>query len=104
VLILSLLATAAPDIGRLFQNDPGDWTKFYQWAHDTWYCYLIPFWNLHIAEDYLVHQPGGGWYWWTKYLELGLWGIEVIFLYFILKRIKGSKVLHTIAKKPFGNY
>lgn len=86
-IVLAIL----PDVGRLFQRDPDDWAKFYQWAHSTWYCYLIPFWNLHIAEDYFIHQPHGGWYWWAYYVEVLLWVMECIIIGFIIKRSHQKK-------------
>lgn len=60
IVLLAMILSGLPDIGRLFQSDPNEWNLFYTWAHDTWYCYLIPFWNLHIAEDYFLHYKTGG--------------------------------------------
>jgi len=90
VITFALFLTVLPDVGRLLQSDPSDWTKFYQWAHSTWYCFLIPFWNLHIAEDFFIHQPGGGWCWWAYYLEILLWILESGFIYFIIAQKKLS--------------
>lgn len=73
-----------PDIGRLFQKDSNDWNKFYTWAHKKWYCFLIPFWNVHIAEDYFMHDADGKWKWWVVYLEAILWTFEIIFYYTFL--------------------
>ncbi|NCS82140.1 MAG: hypothetical protein COZ80_08905 [Ignavibacteria bacterium CG_4_8_14_3_um_filter_37_9] len=86
IIIASIIFTMIPDSGRLFQQNPDDWTKFYQWAHASWYCFLIPFWNLHILEDYFIHQPGGGWYWWASSAEGLLWLLESVMIYFIVKR------------------
>lgn len=86
IIAAAIVLTIIPDVGRLFQHNPDDWTKFYQWAHSTWYCFLIPFWNLHIVEDYLIHQPHGGWYWWAYYLEVLLWILESIMIYLVIKR------------------
>jgi len=86
VITVAVFLTVLPDVGRLLQSDPSDWTKFYQWAHATWYCYFIPFWNLHIAEDYFIHQPGGGWYWWAYYIEILLWVLESVLIVRWFKR------------------
>ncbi len=93
IIILAIILTIIPDVGRLFQQNPDDWTQFYEWAHSSWYCFLIPFWNLHIAEDYLVHQPGGGWYWWVYYLELLLWLVESVLILIWFKRTKSKQTL-----------
>lgn len=90
-IILAIVLTIIPDVGRLFQQNPDDWTQFYEWAHTTWYCFLFPFWNLHIAEDYLVHQPGGGWYWWAYYLEVSLWIVESILILTWYKRARSKQ-------------
>lgn len=86
IIFLAIILTIIPDVGRLFQQNRNDWTKFYQWAHSTWYCFLIPFWNLHIIEDYFIHKPGGGWYWWAYYIEILLWVVESVFIFILLKR------------------
>jgi len=86
IILAAEILTVAPDIGRLFQQNPDDWTKFYQWAHSSWYCFFIPFWNLHILEDHFIHQPGGGWYWWAYYLEVLLWISEGILISFLYQR------------------
>lgn len=80
-VITASILSAIPDIGRLFQRDVSDWNKFYWWAHNTRYLYLIPFWNIHIIQDYFIHEKKGGWKWWGKYVEVFLWLIEIpIFL------------------------
>ena len=86
VVSIAVILTVIPDVGRLFQQNPNDWTQFYEWAHSAWYCFLIPFWNMHIIEDYFIHQPGGGWYWWAYYVEVMLWIVESSMLYFYFKR------------------
>lgn len=58
--LLAGLISIVPDIGRLFQSNTNDWNLFYRWAHETWYLYFMPFWNLHIAVDKLVHKSTGG--------------------------------------------
>jgi len=90
VISAASILAIIPDAGRLFQSNPNDWTKFYRWAHTSWYCFLIPFWNLHIAEDYFIHQPAGGWYWWAYYAEILLWMLESILIFILVKQSKRS--------------
>lgn len=73
LVIIAMVLSAIPDIGRLFQKDKSDWDKFYVPAHKlTWYNLLIPYWNLHIVEDYFTHRHEApyGWKDWAIYLEV----------------------------------
>jgi hypothetical protein len=83
LIITAIVLSAAPDLGRLFQSDPSNWNLFYRWAHNAWYLYLIPFWNLHIAEDYFIHKHSGGWQPWAIYVEIISW----IIMAYIYRRI-----------------
>lgn len=37
-----------------------DYTKFYQFAHYSYWTLLIPFMNLHFLMDKIIHKPEGG--------------------------------------------
>lgn len=82
ILISAIILSAAPDLVRFFRKD---WS-LYVLAHYTWYCYLIPFWNLHITEDYFVHnqEPPYGWKDWAYALEVWLWVVEIPFFITII--------------------
>jgi len=89
MLILAVVLGIMPDIGRLFQKDRNDWTKFYKWAHTTSYCFYIPFWNLHIYLDKFVHKPNGGWTDNAIWYELIGW---VIFIFLFIIKIKAEYI------------
>ena len=63
-----------PDVGRLFQKDKNDWNKFYVPAHNmkNKWLWIIPFWDLHILEDYFIHNQKFpyGWKRWGIYVEI----------------------------------
>jgi len=90
LIISAMVLSAAPDLGRLFQSDPSNWNLFYHWAHNTWYLYLVPFWNLHIAEDYFIHKHSGGWQPWAIYLEVTSWIIMAVIYFRIIKKEKAK--------------
>lgn len=79
ILGVACVISMTPDLGRLFQKDPKDWTKFYKWAHHTWYCYWIPLWNLHIGQDFFMHDSNGAWKWWVIYFECASWFLEIMY-------------------------
>jgi len=87
------IASFIPDVSPWYQRlilgkkkEDIDWDGFYTDAHKlTWYNLLIPFWNLHILEDWLMHKTNGGWKWWGIYLEILLWCImayRIFYLYY----------------------
>lgn len=84
----AFLLGVLPDIGRFIfdsqkQKDTEPWGGFYTYAHtlDTPQL-LIPFWNLHILEDYYTHDHiNGGWLWWAIYLEIFLWLVMISILF-----------------------
>jgi len=80
LILIAIIFGILPDVGRLLQKDPSDWNKFYKWAHTTWYCYLIPFWNLHILLDKPMHAPEGGWTKTAWRYEVTGWIICILFL------------------------
>lgn len=83
MIFIAVILSIIPDVGRLFQKDPSDWTQFYEKSHSlTWYNLLIPYWNLHIMEDYYTHDHvKGGWLPWVIWVEIGLWVIEFMMIY-----------------------
>ena len=96
IIALAVILGAMPDIGRLFQSDPSDWNLFYRWSHETWYCYYIPFWNLHIWEDTFLHLPQGGIVWYYPYVEIAFWiGEGFIFYYLILIKLLNKGISKT---------
>ncbi len=75
LILIAVVLGAIPDLGRLFQKDTSDWNEFYVPAHDFihhWWLLLIPFWNLHIVEDYFMHNQKYpyGWYKGMVYVEI----------------------------------
>lgn len=70
ILMAVVLGTFA-DLIRLFQKDKNDWTN-YKLAHElSWYNLLLPYHNLHIVEDYFIHNHEiGGWNWYGIYVEI----------------------------------
>lgn len=66
------------------QDEKGDWT-IYNIAHKhIWWKWLIPFANLHLAEDWLVHRKDGGINKLYVPLEIILW---VVMLFLFLFRL-----------------
>ncbi len=93
LIITAVVLSAVPDIGRLFQSDPHNWNHFYHWAHNAWYLYLVPFWNLHIAEDWLMHKTTGGWKPWAIWLEIISWGVMLLIYWKYIKSENRNKQL-----------
>ena len=60
IILLSILLGAMPDLVRFLQKNWNDWNDYYKWSHHTWYCYFIPYWNIHIFEDLFLHAKEGG--------------------------------------------
>ncbi len=81
-LTLAVLLGMMPDAVRFLQRDRSDWSRFYRWAHRTWWCYLIPFWNVHILMDVFIHKAEGGWIKSWVYWELLCWALVCGFLVF----------------------
>ena len=52
-VLIAIILGIAPDIGRLFQKDKNNWNLFYAWSHETWYCYLIPYWEFILEKTIL---------------------------------------------------
>jgi len=82
-ILLATALSAVPDLGRLLQENPKDWNKFYYEAHRlTLRNLLIPFWNIHIIEDHFMHRKEGGWKWWGYLLEIILDISFAIYVYY----------------------
>lgn len=81
IIIAVLLGTFA-DLIRLFQKDKNDWTD-YELAHElTWYNLLLPYHNLHIVEDYFIHDYEiGGWKRYGIYVEIITWIVMFIIIW-----------------------
>ena len=87
-MILACIMGMMPDLGRLFQRNPNNWNEFYVPAHEPkWYNLLIPFWNLHIVEDYFIHnqQPPFGWKKGMIFVEIVSWIPILLISYLIVK-------------------
>lgn len=75
------LLGAGNDLVRLLQKDKSKWDDLYRKSHAlTLINLIIPHWNTHVVTDYFLHEEDGGWKWYTKYIELGLW-LSEIYLY-----------------------
>ena len=86
-ILIAMILAWLPDFGTAFKWDE-KYSKYYQWAHNTKWLYLIPFWNLHIGLDYFTHNKvNGGWKSWAIYVEILLWVMMSPFLLKLLMRL-----------------
>lgn len=79
LIICMIILSVIPDVVSLCDED---W-KTYNECHELkWYNLLIPFWNLHILIDYPLHNHDGkgGWKWYTVYIEIVCWIVEIFYI------------------------
>lgn len=85
---LAAILGGLPDLVRFLQKDSSDWTKNYAYIHDyhshKWLL-LIPYLNIHILEDYQIHNRENpyGWHWWAYIVEI-ITDTAMLFLVFLI--------------------
>jgi hypothetical protein len=74
ITVANVVSAAIPDLGSLSGQLKGDYSKYVQ-LHSLKEIGLIffPAWALHNVVDFLTHDPLGGWYKWTYYIETVWW-------------------------------
>ena len=90
MIAIAMVLGAMPDLVRFLQKDTSDWNDYYKWAHHTWYCYFIPYWNIHIFEDLLVHKQTGGMNALYIPLEILTWVLIALSLYYFITHRKAE--------------
>ena len=82
-IVLAVLLGTFGDLIRLFQKDKNDWTD-YEIAHEfIWYNLIVPYHNLHILEDWLIHDhERGGWKLIGIYIEMLFWFLIVLYCFY----------------------
>lgn len=64
----AMLLGGLPDLVHLLDKK-GDWTIYNKFHARKWWKWLIPFYNLHLLEDWATHKPEGGWKGWAYWAE-----------------------------------
>lgn len=91
LIVLAMLLAGWVDLLRLFQKDKSNW-HLYNIVHlkekptnnkflnslFTAFILILPHTNLHVAEDYYLHDENG-WKWYTKYIEVVLWMLMIVY-------------------------
>jgi hypothetical protein len=83
-ITLAVILGTISDIGRLFQINIWDWDDVYLKLHRiNIFVLLIPYYNLHVFQDYFMHdQINGGWKTWVSKAEILAWLIEIFIIYY----------------------
>lgn len=69
VLAAATFIGGLADLSHLLDKK-GDWTIYNKFHAHKWWKWLIPFYNLHLLEDWLMHKPEGGWKSWAYPVEI----------------------------------
>ncbi len=80
LLAVATLLGGLPDLVHLLDKK-NEWIIYNKFHEHNWWKWFIPFYNLHLLEDWLMHKKEGGWKWWAYPLEV----ITDIILLIILK-------------------
>lgn len=86
ILAVAALLGGLPDLVHLLDKKD-DWTIYNKFHRHTWWKWLIPFYNLHLLEDWLMHKPEGGWKSWAYWVE-GITDFVMAFIIFLIIRGK----------------
>ena len=82
MIVCAIILGMIPDLQRLFQKNKDDWSEYNKLHKVTITSSLIPYWDLHIWEDYFMHDKfTGKWKPWVIYTESFCWCIEILFIY-----------------------
>lgn len=84
LLAVATLLGGLPDLVHLLDKK-GDWTIYNKFHAHKWWKWLIPFYNLHLLEDWFTHEPEGGWKSWAYYVEVVTDFIMAFILFLIIK-------------------
>ena len=68
-VLFAVLLGVFPDAQRLFQEHLDDWNT-YNLFHKLDENLFIPYWNLHILEDFFTHDEYGKWKSWVLPVEI----------------------------------
>lgn len=81
-VLIAVILGIYPDAKRLFQKNTNDWSGYNELHKLTLANLLIPYFDLHIIEDYFIHDKDGKWKSWVMPVEIIS---DVFFLIIILK-------------------
>lgn len=78
-IAIAVYLSIRADVEKFFYGEgKDDWNgKYYELHQLSWENLIIPFHNLHILEDFLVHKKTGGMNKWYIPLEILTWIIIV---------------------------
>lgn len=77
LIVIAVVLALLPDVSIWYQRlilrrntEEINWNGWYKMAHESWWALLIPYFNVHVGEDFFVHKKEGGWKWWAYPLEI----------------------------------